>query len=290
MRKTANSQMERVISRKRIFTQKQLIQFVVYDELMFSKMNPINLDKLYHCEFPEEFTMRIYDNYRTDMIVSVIKTDIGNYIIDSFVDDDSDDIFIHIKSSYPYQNKIKVNTDTICIEQKITDCPVRDISDWIGTRWSYDHSDWIKTEIDAKDIIDFIMDVLFDMEIRIEKFIELSKFFNESILCLDRFILKIDQHTFILIKTKYGRYLMNLINPDADLGYISIPKVSVSISNQNASWYFNAYLYDAHWRCVSDFHLYDDDIIVRWDGSYPSHNFNMGLDRNDIDIILSKSI
>ena len=106
MRKTANSQMEKAINIKRVFTQKQLLQFVVYDELMFGRCNTIHqLDKLVNCEFPQEFAMRILDDYRTDMTVLVIKTNTGNYVIDKIVYDDSD-AFIRIKSYYPLENKI----------------------------------------------------------------------------------------------------------------------------------------------------------------------------------------
>lgn len=293
MRKTANSQMERAIDSKRVFTQKQLIQFVVYEELMFDRRNHFNqFDKLSSFEFPKEFKMRIADRYRTDMTVSVIKTDTGNYIIDGFDNDDSDDIpFMCVSSDYPSLSKrIMFNIDTygISIEQK-SDYPV-DISDWIGSRWSYDQREWIKTEIDAKDIIDFVMNVLLNMEIRIEEFIELNRFFEESILCFDKFIAQIDDYAFLLIK-KDGVYSMSLINPDVDLDSIPIPKVSVYITNQNTLWYFRVYLYDAHGRCVGEYGLDDDSIIVRLDGPYPYHDFNgRGLNRNDIDKMIAKSI
>ena len=290
MRKTANSQMEKAINIGRIFTQKQLIQFVVYDELMFDRRWPINqMDKLYHCEFPKEFTIAFSDDYRTDMTVSVIKTEIGNYVIDSFVDDDSD-AFIRIKSYYPLENKIKFDIDTygITIEQETN--PV-DISDWIGTRWSYDQREWIKTEIDKKDVVDFMMHVL-DMEIRIEEFIELNKFLNTSVFCYDKFVAKIDEYAFLFVKTKDDEvYSMNLINPDVDLDSIPIHMVSVYTTNQGALWYFRVYIYDAHRERISEYCLDDEDIIVRWDGPYEYYDFEeTGLNRNEIDDLVVSSV
>lgn len=291
MRKTANSQMEKAINIKRVFTQKELIEFVVYDELMFDRRWPINqLDKLYNCEFPKEFTIAFSDDYRTDMTVSVIKTEIGNYVIDSFVDDDSD-AFIRIKSYYPLENKIKFNIDTVRINiESKSDCPV-DISDWIGTRWSHDHLDWVKTEIDKKDVVDFMMHIL-DMEIRIEEFIELNKFFNTSVFCYDKFVAKIDEYAFLFVK-KGSVYSMSLINPGVDLDSIEIPYVSVYTTNQSALWYFRVYIYDAHRERISEYCLDDEDIIVRWeDGPYEYYDFEeTGLNRNEIDdLVVSKSV